>query len=87
MSDFEIRPNPDKVCYEPKPKPPDPWVRIAQEILDGKWNKCDDSTACSLIIGLKSNDHPACIRALSAICKLHKKRNPREALPPKRRTA
>lgn len=54
------------------------WNDVAQSICRGEFDKADDSTVESLIIGLKSLHTGRCQEALEKLCKLKKKRNPNE---------
>ena len=44
-----------------------PWLRVAEQVLAGKFKNADDSTARSLAIGLQAVDHPDCRRALERL--------------------
>lgn len=74
MSEFTIKPNPAKLIRDPRPLPPHPWDVIAQRILKGEFNKADDSTICSLQIGLKGLSSQTSKDALVALEKLKPKR-------------
>lgn len=52
-----------------EPLPPDQqlWLRHAQEILDGKFDKATESTIKSLTIGLRSIDHPLAKAAMKKL--------------------
>ena len=42
-----------------------PWVHIARRVVQGEFAGADRSTRDSLVIGLKSLDHPLCRQALT----------------------
>jgi hypothetical protein len=44
-----------------------PWLHLAKQVLLGEWDGCDGSTRDSLVIGLRSIQHPACRAALARL--------------------
>jgi hypothetical protein len=44
-----------------------PWLHTAKQVLDGEFDGADSSTRESLIIGLRSIDHPVCRDALARV--------------------
>jgi hypothetical protein len=46
-----------------------PWLHVARQILAGEFDGADGSTSESLQIGLRSINHPLCLRALRLIIK------------------
>ena len=52
------------------------WVKVSFDVLAGKFNKVDKSTAQSLVIGLRNNPNEKCKEAVSLICKLWKIKDP-----------
>ncbi len=44
-----------------------PWLHVARQILAGEFNGADGSTVASLVIGLRSVNHPQCRRALNRL--------------------
>ncbi len=47
-----------------------PWLKVAQDIMDGVYDKTDSSTIESLTIGLRSIRHPLCRQALERLGKI-----------------
>lgn len=47
-----------------------PWLKVAQDIMDGVYNKTDSSTIESLTIGLRNIKHPLCRQALERLSKV-----------------
>ena len=45
------------------------WLPVARQILAGEFEGCDRSTVQSLVIGLRSIQHPDCQRALERLNK------------------
>jgi hypothetical protein len=48
------------------------WLHVARQILAGEFEGADSSTVESLIIGLRSIQHPSCQQALSRLSSLKK---------------
>jgi len=44
-----------------------PWLPIAAQVLAGKWDKCDNSTRESLIIGLRGIPTKECQLAVERL--------------------
>ena len=44
-----------------------PWLHIARQVLAGEFNGADNSTVQSLMIGLRSIQHPLCQRAVAQL--------------------
>lgn len=56
------------------------WGEVASAVLQGKFNKSDNSTAEAIILGLRSDKSELAQKALKAIRKLHQKKEPDETI-------
>lgn len=58
-----------------------PWIDVAQRVIDGEFSGADSSTVKSLTIGLRSIDNPACKEALKKLEKLQEKKKKAKQSP------
>lgn len=65
----------------------EPWVGIADKVMDGEFDDADDSTRVSVQIGLRSIHHPKCQDAVKRLEDPSKKREKKVVAPRKQGAA
>jgi len=68
-------------CHPGLPPDQAAWLPVAAQVLAGKYDRSDSSTRQSLIIGLRSIDHPACRQALQYLTTTDATQAPKRSNP------